>query len=276
MIQPLTEKELVSLLICAESSSHFLSEFFRSAKANNSKYSLSFFSRQFGFKSKGYLSDVASSKRQLTVASAHKIARTLRLNPTAYKYLMNLVDLETSSFSPDLRLKVESENQRLKFKLQARLNFESLKTDFKSIDYRWPRVYASLVDPDNGVTASQVEKFSHMPLQQCEMILNQLVQQKLIEKKVDRYFPSKAFIELSDPLLKSIPKYFYERVQIAARQSQLDFKNKEKLFMVTTISVDKAALTAIREKLRETFNSALEEAESPTGNQLIDVTLTLT
>jgi len=75
---------------------HFLRDFYLSAKSENKKFSVRYFSRMAGFKSSGVFNQVMSGKRNIAPHSIEKFVRALKLNSEESHFFKNLVLLNQS------------------------------------------------------------------------------------------------------------------------------------------------------------------------------------
>jgi uncharacterized protein (TIGR02147 family) len=75
----------------------FLKDYYEEAKARNPGYSYQVLSRMAGIKSKGFLHNVISGKRSLSVSNVFGIARALKLDKHETEYLENLVALDSAA-----------------------------------------------------------------------------------------------------------------------------------------------------------------------------------
>lgn len=246
----------------AEKSHQLLKHLYKAHKNKNPKFSLQYICDRIGLPSKGYLGDVMSGRRRLSVIHAKKLALVFSLEGLEKKIFLNLVQKE-SERSPT-KIKV-LEKQIRSLKSQLTQGFSNFPQEV-SQHLLFTRVFCAMGMFSESPTRQMLHQmFSPIPAAEIENIINQLIELKAISENKDKLVlsSSEVIFGINKSPAETI-NYIAEFIGHAKDQVKVWHSNREEsYFSSSLVSVRKKDFIEKLPLIRDFFESLQTELEVP-------------
>lgn len=254
---------------------------FLKAYLDEKSISLSDFARAAGCH-RGFPGDVISRKRRLTAKSFYGFEKALRLPADGKKLFRLLVAREEDDVLNEVdRLKLPESIQSLKAKswVRSRRNIkEIVKTSLEDLLQRpeVPLVFAATGDGQKGATYDQIQSRVHLKIDLLDRTLEQLVNSGLLKFENERYYSQDLHVFFQGVDSQEIlGKLFRKAVLDSAERSAVSWNSKDEFFFFSNLCIRKNQLPELKEALRNTVLSFVDEAIQADGDQIVKLTASL-
>jgi transcriptional regulator with XRE-family HTH domain len=259
-------KELYSNLVQQDSYRSFLGCYFQWKKEHVYAFSYARFSTQLGLQSKSSIRDILTGRRRLTVATFHKILKSLDLPSLLSQYFSLLVQ-EEEGF--DL-LDPPPNKELLKDKIKDSLHQIELPVSVLE-NKQIPYLYSCLGNKDRGVSLPELSKLSGLSEQKMSETLEQMVklgitrineQGNYVAVNFHLKVNSNSELEIYNQYFATMTKLVGEKV---IKNDPLD------IYQNTSILIDKEQLSDFKRDLSKSLEDLIQKYETPYGDQVVDL-----
>jgi hypothetical protein len=255
-------------LLNAEDPRSFLKKALLLRSGKSGKVNLSEFSRHAGFSSRSFLSEYLAGRKGLSADSLQRIKSGLSLPRHYGLYFQLLVLREQPELSRQRNLNPEVELKALKQRMANGPALHPKLNHAKPVISKRQalRVYASLGSTESGASVFEIVNKTGLDMKTVQDSLELLVKQGLVEFKQNRFFAEESkldFFDFSESELATLTKDITGEI---GRQASDLTQSAEDLVFYSVLSVNKADLPELKEKLRSAVISVMDEFQRDEGN----------
>lgn len=273
-------QEHINELVLTNNYRDFIQKMILLKKTGSTKYGYSDLARFSGFSSRSFPRDVVLGKKRISLVSIPKFVKGLGLTGDMAQYFRYLVELEHE----DCRTKKKSTPQiekcivNLKQRLTRSTNTHSLEAqlDLCYKDFNIPIVYAALGPIDVGATFIEIVKKTNLDETSVTKALDNLEKISLIKVNKKKYIAIDNHLDRTELRTSELLKNFYlNLLQKAYQTASKNFDKKTNLHFNSCFSINESDLPALREELKNTLLSFVDQGEAPTGDKVISLVCSL-
>jgi len=230
--------------------------------------SLQILAEKSQIKSKGFLSDVCSKKKHLSLPTLLRIFDALEVNDIGRSLILNLFYKEKPRLRPKHLLESDLDD-RLK-----KINKFHTENDIKHSHLYYENiinllVFASLGSDNHPRTIQEIVKMTGLMTNEVLLAIDVLVKLNLCLVKGDKYFAKAFHLNFDGDKIKSnFQNLYIERIKFLEKNAKPMFENKKNLFLYSVYSIDNAQLSKFRLELKALLEKYIEATESPRSKTL--------
>lgn len=233
------------------------------------------FARVAGF-ARSYPADVVSGKRRLTTKSFYAFEKALRIPQPGKKLFRLLVAEKESDLFPEInRQQIQSLIESLRKKSWTRGRKDWTTDDLSSANDLLENpdmavVFAATGEPGVGATLEEIHARTQLPLSHLNALLLQWRGHGFIDFNEGRYSSKDLHIFLEGVDKKKIFSKNFKRNAIeAGERAENSWNSESEFFFSSAFCIEESRLPALKNALKETILSFVDDAIQADGNKVV-------
>ncbi|HRK07333.1 MAG TPA: hypothetical protein PLZ57_06155 [Pseudobdellovibrionaceae bacterium] len=225
-----------------------------------------------GFKSSGHISDLLAHRRQLTLKSLDRLARSLRLPELYQQYFVVLARRSKPEQLAEGQAVsvVEAEHRRLRSRLREDLDGPRKEEEGQQIVSSLATfVLFAALEPNRGLTLAELRDRSGLSHEVLQAELSKLMQLKLTYEFDGKIFcQQERFQFMGESFSRSFKACFVEAGELMLKRARVMEEHPTDLFMYTSFLVPRNIRRSLQGKIQSLILAELDREQPDSGDEV--------